>query len=178
MATKIKLKGKNGNGKKSILTSKSKVNCNNFLIKAKLAMYMKGGLDIKDASKLCNVSGYQLGQLRSDPEFEEFIEYCSANCELEHLGNITDAGSLGQWQASAWILERKFPEKYSKRDTVRHEYEVKLMSFRKIMLSIINELDPNVRHLFMQKLRNINVESEVEEVKMGGAKLIEMDSTV
>lgn len=169
MPIKFKL-NKSGNGTKKDsckLDDNGKSKAKTFLIKAKLAMYMKRGLEIKDAAKLCNVSDYQLGLLRSDPDFEQLIEYCAADCEHEHLNNIGAAGELGQWQASAWILERKFPDKYGKKDTVRHEYELKMMSFQKVILGVINDLDPSVRQLIMQKLRNINLENEVHEIQMG-----------
>lgn len=173
MATKFKLK-KAGNGTKNncSLDAKTKNKCQSFLTKAKLAMYMRRGMDVKDAAKLCGISDYQLGMLRSDPEFEHLIEYCAADCEQEHLNNIGSAGSLGQWQASAWILERKFPDKYGKKDTVRHEYEVKLMSFQKVILNVINDLDPSIRQLIMQKLRNINLESEVHTIQTDDQPLL------
>jgi hypothetical protein len=175
MATKFKLKKHNGKEKEQDsckIDSDSKDRCLKFLTKAKLAMYMKRGLDIRDAAKLCNVSEYQLGILRSDPEFEEFIDFCTVNCELNHVSNIETAGSLGQWQASAWLLERKFPEKYGKKDTVKHEYEIKLLSFQKVVLNVINELEPSMRQLIMQKLRNVNVENEINQIEMGDGSLI------
>ena len=170
--TTIKFNLKKKKTGKSIINSNTKNRCNTFLNKAKLAIYMKNGLDIKDAAKLCNISEYQLGILRSDPEFEELINFCSVNCELIHLKNIGEAGNMGAWQASAWMLERKFPDKYSKKDTVRHEYEVKLMSFQKVILSIINDLDPQIRQIVMQKLRSVNVESEVNEINIENANLL------
>jgi hypothetical protein len=167
MARRLKLNKDNDNKKGCTLDSNAKNRCNKFLNKAKLAMYMKQGLDIKDAAKLCNINDYQLGLLRSDPEFEELIEYCGANCEFTHLKNIEEAGTMGAWQASAWVLERKFPDKYGKRDTIKHEYEVKLMSFQKVVLNVINELDPNIRQIIMQKLRNYNVDEQVDAINMG-----------
>ena len=166
MPAKIKLKKVKSNGKMK-LSSAAKDRCAKFLLKAKLGMYLKRGLDIKDATKLCGVTDYQLGMLRSDPEFEEFIEFCAADCESDHLENIEYAGSSGQWQASAWVLERKFPDKYGKKDTIKHEYEVKLFSFRQVILNIINELDPPVRQIIMQKLRAVNVESELHQIEFG-----------
>lgn len=147
--------------------TKQFLNSSKFFLKARLAMYMRQGLDIKDAAKLCNVSEYQLGLLRTDPEFEDFIEYCAISCECSHLENIKGAGDTGQWQASAWLLERKFPDKYGKKDTIKHEYEVKLLSFQKIILGVINELEPNVRQLIMQKLRSLNIDEEVEQIHLG-----------
>jgi len=175
MTTKFKLNKLKKKTDTCSMDFNSKNKAKIFLTKAKLAMYMKRGLDIKDAARLCNVSDYQLGLLRSDPDFEQLIEYCMANCEHEHLNNINSAGELGQWQASAWMLERKFPDKYGKKDTVRHEYELKMLSFQKVVLNIINDLDPSVRQLFMQKLRNLNVESEVHDIKLSDNKPMLID---
>lgn len=166
---KINLKNKKTICKSNLKSNKGAT----FLVKAKLALYLQKGISIRDAAKLCKVGDYQLGVLRSDPEFEDFIECCSLNCEHNHLKNIDDAGKLGQWQASAWFLERKFPEKYGKKDTIRHEYEIKLLSFQKIMLGVINELEPNVRQQIMQKLRTVNVTSEVNDIHTGETKFLE-----
>jgi hypothetical protein len=136
---------------------------------------MKQGLDIKDAAKLCNVSEYQLGLLRSDIEFEQLIEYCAADCEKTHINNIAEAGKMGAWQASAWMLERKFPEKYAKKDTVKHQYEFKFQSFQKVILGVINGLDPHIRQIIMQKLRSANVEAELMEIQQQDANLIELE---
>lgn len=163
---------------KKFKSSKYKVNtnpnlknsCEKFAVKAQIAVYLQQGMDIKEAAKLCKITDYQLGVLRSDPEFEEFVSYCSSECEFRHLENIDKAGTSGQWQASAWVLERKFPDKYGKKDTIRHEYELKLFSFQKIMLGIINELDPNIRHQIMQKLRSVNLESEMHDISIGETK--------
>lgn len=132
-----------------------------FAIKLKLATAITKGMDIKEAAKLLKISDYKLNLLRSDPEFEEFVEMCQAQCEHRHLGNINLAGSLGAWQASAWILERKFPDKYGKKDIVRHEYEMKFMSFQKIILEVINSLDPHLKHQVMKKLRQVDIAEEI-----------------
>ena len=171
MATKFKLKTDNNPSSSSnecSLDAKTKSKCQNFLTKAKLAMYMKSGLDIKDAAKLCGISEYQLGILRSDPDFEALIEFCSVDCEKMHIKNINDAGKMGAWQASAWMLERKFPEKYAKKDTVKHEYEIKFLTFQKVLLNVINTLDPSIKQIIMQKLRGVNLESEIYEMQVGG----------
>lgn len=166
MATRFNLKKNgNGNGNSCQLDTAAKNKCATFLTKAKLAMYMKQGLDIKDAAKLCNVSEYQLGILRSDVEFEQLIEYCSADCEKTHINNISEAGKMGAWQASAWMLERKFPEKYAKKDTVKHQYEFKFQSFQKVILGVINGLEPHIRQLVMQKLRSANIEAELMDIQ-------------
>lgn len=149
-----------------------------FLVKAKLAIYMEQGIEIEDAAKLCGLSPMQLGTLRSDPEFEEFVDFHSVKCEQIHLNNIKEAGELGQWQASAWMLERKFPDKYGKKDTVRHEYEVKLHSFKKLMLDVINTLEPNIRQMIMQRLRTINIEQEAHQIAVNNSPVNSNDNVI
>ena len=45
-----------------------------------------------------------------------------ANCEAyqKALASIVKAGEK-QWQASAWFLERRYPDEFSKRSRVAHE---------------------------------------------------------
>ena len=40
------------------------------------------------------------------------------NAIVRNLFNIQNASNNGTWQASAWLLERKYPDKYGKKDTV------------------------------------------------------------
>jgi len=129
--------------------------------KARLCMYMEKGLDIEDAAKLCDISPYLLSVLRKDLAFEEMIEQCQVRCELGHVDNIRDAGNAGLWQASTWFLERKFPNKYGKKDLIKHEYEFKLNSLLSVIFKAINELDPHIRHAVMQKLREVDIDTEV-----------------
>ncbi len=152
MANKLTLKTKPDKISKTI---------NDTLLKGKISLFLERGLLVEDAAKLTGVSKYKLSTLRSDPEFEEFIESCTLKCESDNLGNIKDAGDLGQWQASSWLLERLYPEKYGKKDTVRHEYEIKLNSFMKLMFDVINECDGHTRSLIYGKLRDLDVQSEV-----------------
>lgn len=135
------------------------------LSKAQLLEAVMAGMEIKDAAKLNGISEYRLGIIRSNPDFEELLQACQGNVELDHLKNINMAGKLGQWQASAWFLERKFPDKYGKKDTIRHEYEVKLGTFMRVVLDIVNQTTPELKKLILQNLRTINVDSVVYDAK-------------
>jgi hypothetical protein len=139
---------------------------NKFLMKAKLALFLKRGLDLKDAAKLSGISEFQIGQLRTDPDFDEFISKCQVQCEHDHLKNIEDAGKSGSWQASSWYLERKFPDKYGKKDTIKHEYQLKIDNFKAIIVSIINDFPPHIRQMFMQKLRTTNIDGQLHHFQM------------
>lgn len=152
MAKKLNLKVKN-DPISNIIT--------NQILKSKLVIHMERGLTLEEAAKVEFVSDYKISNLRCDPEFDEFVEACAIKCESDNLGNIKDAGDMGQWQASAWILERKYPEKYGKKDTVRHEYELKLNSFIQLLINTVNELDSHTRSFIYGKLRDIDVISEV-----------------
>jgi hypothetical protein len=152
MAKKLALKTKSDKISKTI---------NDTLLKGKLCLYMERGLLVEDAAKLTGVSKYKLSTLRSDPDFEEFVESCALKGEADNLGNIKEAGDLGQWQASSWLLERLYPEKYGKKDVVRHEYELKLNSFIKLVFNVINECDSHTRSLIYGKIRDLDVQSEV-----------------
>lgn len=52
--------------------------------------------------------------------FLEAIEAAESEVQNKLLGRIDKAG-LDKWQANAWILERRWPEEFSTRQTVRHE---------------------------------------------------------
>ena len=152
MAKKLNLKVKSDKISKTI---------SDTLLKSKICLYMERGLSLEDALKLTGISKYKLSVLRSDPDFEDFVVACSLKCEADNLGNIREAGDMGQWQASGWLLERLYPEKYGKKDTVRHEYELKLNSFIQLVFNAINELDSHTRSSIYGKLRDLDVQSEV-----------------
>jgi hypothetical protein len=152
MAKKLTLKTKPDKISKTI---------SDTLLKGKLVLYIERGLSLEESSKLIGISKYKLSTLRSDPDFEEFVESCALKGEADNLGNIKEAGDLGQWQASSWLLERLYPEKYGKKDTIRHEYEIRLNSFMKLMFNVINECDGHTRSLIYGKLRDLDVQSEV-----------------
>jgi len=159
------------------LTTKNTSNENNlqpdFLDKEKLSMYMQKGLDVEDAAKLCGISPYMLSVYRSDHEFEEFVQECKVRCEESCLDNIKDAGDNGVWNASAWVLERKFPDKWSKKDTIRHEYDVKLDSLVRLIFKAVNELDPFIRMSVLQKINELDVDGEI--INMQKNKLLEYE---
>jgi len=144
-----------------------------FLTKEKICLYMEKGLDLEDAAKLCDISPYMLSVYRSDPEFEEFAQTCKIKCEESNLDNVKDAGDSGLWNASAWILERKFPEKWSKKDTIRHEYDLKLSSLVKLIFKAVNELEPFIRLSVIQKLNELDVDGEI--INMQKNQLLEYE---
>lgn len=82
------------------------------------------GLNITDCANLCNISRQTLhdwldkGKKAKSGKYKKFYErFQKANTKFKfyHLDKITKNDS---WQASAWILERTFPEEFGKKDKV------------------------------------------------------------
>lgn len=58
------------------------------------------------------------------PEYIEFVaavEKAEADAEVADLALIRRSAQEGQWQAAAWIRERKNPERWGRRDRVAAE---------------------------------------------------------
>ena len=47
-------------------------------------------------------------------EFYDAVKKAEASFRVFHMSKIRDAAESGSWQASAWSLERRFPEEYGK----------------------------------------------------------------
>jgi len=125
-------------------------------LKSRLAQYITIGLTLEDSCKLANISNNTLGYLRSDPEFEDFVQKSMVNSEYEHLQSIHSAAQFGQWQASAWYLERTRPDKYGRRDIVRHEYQIKFQTLQKVFIEVLDEVDPYLKIKLLKRLKSYN----------------------
>ena len=125
-----------------------------IILKSQMARYLALGLTVEESTKLTGIGNSVLGKLRSDPEFESFIQKCMIQSKHNYLESIQNAADNGYWQAAAWYLERKFPEEFGKKDIVKHQYEVKLMTLQTVILSVINRIDPNVKLQILQALKS------------------------
>jgi transposase-like protein len=54
-------------------------------------------------------------------EFREAVKEAEAKAEVLAVGRIQQAAAGGTWQASAWYLERKYPDRWGRKDHVRQE---------------------------------------------------------
>jgi transposase len=55
------------------------------------------------------------GQYR---EFYEAVKRAEADAEMLRIARISKAGSEGNWQADAWYLERRYPDRWGRRTEV------------------------------------------------------------
>jgi hypothetical protein len=76
------------------------------------------GCDQETAAKYVNCSVEQIGEeMVRDPRFGADVRRAEAGCELGHMRCVQQATRQeGPWRASVWWLERRFPERYGRRD--------------------------------------------------------------
>ena len=58
-------------------------------------------------------------------DFTLAIQKAQAVGEARHLGTIDEAAQLGNWNAAAWMLERKTPERWGRREQIEVEMDLK-----------------------------------------------------
>lgn len=73
---------------------------------------IRTGLHPVTAAKIAGISRATFDRWRKDePGFEQAIEAAEAAFERQNLGYVTKWGSRS-WKASAWALERRFPDRW------------------------------------------------------------------
>lgn len=58
------------------------------------------------------------------------VDKATADSETLAVARISKEGSEGSWQAEAWLLERRFPERWGRRE--RHEVKAEINSTVKV----------------------------------------------
>lgn len=85
------------------------------LVSAVVLNYVRNGLPIAQACLAAGVSARTFREWKKvSPPLSAALKKAESEFELKHIQNINVHASES-WQASAWILERKFPERYAKR---------------------------------------------------------------
>ena len=96
----------------------------------KICLFIKAGAYIETAAKAAGISKQTFynwmekgnsGRFPRYVEFMDAIEKALVHAELVDIGRIDKAAASGVWQASAWKLERKFPERWQKRGLQKME---------------------------------------------------------
>lgn len=71
-----------------------------------------------------NSSTYRRWRQNAEKEIEPYkslferIYQAEAEAVMRRLGRIEKAAADGNWQADGWFLERKYPDKFGKRDKI------------------------------------------------------------
>jgi hypothetical protein len=75
------------------------------------------GLPYKSAAAAAGISHETVCQWqRQFPEFSDAVQLALAKAEVALVRLIRRAAAKGNWKASAWLLERRYPEHWGRRD--------------------------------------------------------------
>lgn len=93
--------------------------------------YVAAGITKKGACEACFITESALydwiqkgerakaeGKTTIYSEFAESVKKAEAKFKLSHIKNIKNAAESGNWQASAWMLERVCRDEYGKKERV------------------------------------------------------------
>jgi len=80
-------------------------------------------------------------------EFRESLERAEAEAEVLKVSRIAQAADNGRWQAAAWWLERKHPERWGQQTKIKAEVSgpngepiaISIEEARKVVLEMLNE---------------------------------------
>jgi len=67
----------------------------------------------------CTISSWKSREGKLEDKFRKAIEKGEALGIARRMARIEKAGKKGSWQADAWALERRNPEQFARRDSVR-----------------------------------------------------------
>ena len=94
---------------------------------SRLSQALSVGAYIEDACVFAWISSRQyrrwrvLAEKGVEPYASKWVEIQKSEAQaiVRNLFNIQNAANSGTWQASAWILERKYPDKFARKDFVQ-----------------------------------------------------------
>ena len=90
---------------------------------AAIVAMVEQGLPPDRAARACGVAGSTLRSRRQrDPDFATAIKRAEAVAEGSFFGRILRHADRN-WTAAAWILERRWPDRWRKRERDRHQAE-------------------------------------------------------
>ncbi len=120
------------------------------------------GLTDEQACEMVGVSYSTFAQwLTAYPLFKEYIRRVKAQVEFEALEYIQEAMKGGTWSAAAWFLERKYPQRYGKRDVLKQQIYHTHIEFVRIVIGVINDQDPIIRTKIQNELKKRKIDIEV-----------------
>jgi hypothetical protein len=94
---------------------------------AAICTMIEAGLSVKRSAGKLRVHYTTIAKWRLEsPEFELAIQKAEATFIQRQVANVQAAADKGSWQASAWLLERKFPSEFSQPQVQLHHATVKV----------------------------------------------------
>ena len=78
-----------------------------------ICTYLRKGCTIEASCQAANINKRTYYRWMEEiPEFREFVNATESDVEAALIDNIS---SYGDWRASAWILERRFPQRWGQK---------------------------------------------------------------
>lgn len=100
----------------------------------KICQHIRAGAYVETAAAACGINKTTLYEWlknsargKTQNGFSNAIEKAQADAELFDSGVITKAAINGQWQAAAWRLERKHPDRYGRRTVISGDKNAPVM---------------------------------------------------
>lgn len=88
-------------------------------IMASVCEVLEAGGSRNDAADMTGIAASTLhNALERDADFSERVKKAEVRGKLRHLEAIANSDA---WQASAWFLERKYPDEYARREPASKE---------------------------------------------------------
>jgi len=84
------------------------------------------GVNQRTYERWMNQGQEDLREGKTDSVFAVFVDAtkrAEAEAIAERVARIRQAGAAGQWQADAWLLERKLPDRFGRRERLDHKVE-------------------------------------------------------
>ena len=98
----------------------AKPKCTPELIEAASEL-KRGGMNNKDTARCLGISEATLYRWLSSPTCEEHREFCESlkRAEVEYKSTLRERiikAAERDWKAAAWLLERRYPDEYGRRE--------------------------------------------------------------
>jgi hypothetical protein len=74
--------------------------------------------------------------IKRNADFSERVKNAEAKGQIRHLKKVSESD---QWQASAWMLERKWPNEFGRRERLEHTSPDGSMSPKEIDVSKLSD---------------------------------------
>lgn len=94
-----------------------------------LGMPLKYAAEVSGISEKAFYNWMNEGEKAKSGKFYDFYNYiteCKAKAIQTHLNTIKKAANDGNWLPAAWMLERRYPEYFGKRDKLDVDANMKL----------------------------------------------------
>lgn len=153
----IKKGKKNNAGRKDKLTPEVQKKIINAL---ELGAYIKTACDFAGISRETFYNWLKKGELETDSKYADFLAQVNKTLAKAELHSLQKIKESEQWQAHAWILERRFNSRWGKREALEVTDENTVGSAIKWDEEVTELISELTRRLAERP--NIDIETEPE----------------